>query len=258
MIFVAAGTKDGRELALSLVSAGFSVVVSVVSQYGRELLEKCGEGLIINDKPLDGDGLAVYMARQQIEVFVDASHPYAAGVSKNAMLACRRLNIPYIRYERPRAKTLYDKVHLVADYEEAAKCAVSLAKNIFLTTGSRNLKNFCTSPYLAGCTVTVRVLPSAEVIAECLELGLSPGNIVAMEGPFSQKLNEELFKKYNAGVIVSKNSGQTGGTDTKIAAAAALNLPVVIIDRPKLDYTNVATTFDEVLEFVVACLKRKF
>ena len=103
---------------------------------------------------------------------------------------------------------------------------------------------------MRNCVLTARVLPSAEVLAECARLGLSPKQIVAMQGPFSRKLNEELFRQYEAEVIVTKNGGQIGGADTKFAAAEALGLPVVLIERPAIEYAAVAGTFAEVLEFV--------
>ena len=63
------------------------------------------------------------------------------------------------------------------------------------------------------------------------------------------ELNRELFRKYGAEVIITKNSGTIGGTDTKFAAAAALNLPIVLIDRPKLNYPCITHDYAEVLAF---------
>ena len=98
--------------------------------------------------------------------------------------------------------------------------------------------------------MTVRVLPTAEVLAQCEALGLTPKQIVAMQGAFSTELNVALFKHACAEVIVTKNSGQIGGADTKLAAAKLLGLPVVMINRPKLAYPNIAATFDDVLKFL--------
>ena len=53
MIFVAAGTRDGRDLTQLLVKKGYEVTASVVSSYGEKLLEACGKRLAINDEPLD-------------------------------------------------------------------------------------------------------------------------------------------------------------------------------------------------------------
>ena len=248
MIFVIAGTEDGRELAGFLLKNGFEVTASVVSSYGKILLERY-EGIKINDRKLDENELVEFLSTANIKVLVDASHPYAVNVSQNAMSACHKVNIPYIRYERKTIPLTYDRIYHVDDYESAAVKAAELGHNIFLTTGSRNLKVFVNSPALKDCNLIARILPTAEVLSQCEELGLTPKNIVAMQGPFSTELNIELFKHYNADVIVSKDSGQIGGVDTKLTAAEKLNLPVVLIDRPKINYDNVVSTFEEVIDF---------
>ncbi|HCB92774.1 MAG TPA: precorrin-6A reductase [Selenomonas sp.] len=249
MIFVAAGTQDGRQLAGCLLEHGLSVTASVVSSYGEQLL-KSYKGIKINDRPLDEDGLTEYLKNEHVTIFVDASHPYAENVSKNGIAACSRIGIPYIRYERESTPITYEKVHYVPDSKAAAKKAAELGSRIFLTTGSRNLEVFAKSEYLKDCTLTVRVLPTSEVLALCEKLGFTPKQIIAMQGPFSQTLNEAMFKQYDAQVIVTKNSGTIGGADTKFAAAEALGLPIVLIDRPKVTYGQVARSFEDVLAFI--------
>ena len=250
MIFVLAGTQDGREIVRLLLEQGHDVAASVVSSYGGELLaHACGQRCLINDKPLDEAALKDYLQEHDIRLLVDASHPYAANVSRNAIAVCQALSIPYIRYERDLSKLDYDRITVVHSYEEAAQAAAALGKKIFLTTGSRNLDKFVHSPDLKNCELTARVLPTAEVIGLCESLGLDAGHIVALQGPFSMELNRELFRKYGAEVIITKNSGTIGGTDTKFAAAAELNLPIVLIDRPKLNYPCITHDYAEVLAF---------
>ena len=250
MIFVLAGTQDGREIVRLLLEQGHDVAASVVSSYGGELLaHACGQRCLINDKPLDEAALKDYLQEHDIRLLVDASHPYAANVSRNAIAVCQALSIPYIRYERDLSKLDYDRITVVHSYEEAAQAAAALGTKIFLTTGSRNLDKFVHSPDLKDCELTARVLPTAEVIGLCESLGLDAGHIVALQGPFSQELNRELFRKYGAEVIITKNSGTIGGTDTKFAAAVELNLPIVLIDRPKLNYPCITHDYAEVLAF---------
>ncbi len=258
MIFVAAGTQDGRELAGFLLGNGYEVTASVVTRYGGELLEEYkNRGMIVNQEPLDEAALEGYIRQHEIGLFVDASHPYAANVSENAMLACRQQGIPYVRYERAESSITYQKAYLVKDYAEAATMAAKLGKNIFVTTGSRNLKALAEAPQLRNCTLTVRVLPEPEVLRECMVVGFQPKHIIAMQGPFSKELNIELYKKYKAEVILTKNSGQIGGTDTKFAAAMELGLPVVLINRPPIQYDHLAHSFNEVLAFVRKALDGK-
>lgn len=246
-IFLIAGTEDGRKLAGFLLSRGFDVTASVVSDYGRKLLETCA-GIKINDKPLDRDELEKILREGNFSCLVDASHPYAQNISTNAINAAQSAQIPYIRYERAEVLLTYEKIFHVDSYEAAASKASELGKNIFITTGSRNLKILV--DLLKDCNLTVRVLPTAEVMAQCEALGLTPKQIIAMQGAFSTDLNVELFKHAGAEVIITKNSGQIGGADTKLAAAELLNLPVVMIDRPKIFYPNKVENFDLVLKFL--------
>ena len=251
MIFVAAGTQDGRELVDTLLDSGCEVAASVVSHYGEQLL---GGGrkprLLINDKPLSSEAMQEYFREHGVTLCIDASHPYAVNVSENAMAVCRALGVPYLRFERDLTALDYERIIIVHSYEEAAAEAAHCGRHIFLTTGSRNLKAFLESPSVKGCEVTARVLPTAKVIALCERQGLTPGQIVAMQGPFSTELNAAMFRHYEADVIVTKNSGTLGGTDTKLQAAARLGLPVVLIDRPQLAYEHIARSFSEVLKFV--------
>lgn len=247
-IFVMAGTEDGRKLAEFLSNNGCEVTASVVSDYGKKLLEQY-ENISVNDKTLDAAALTEILTAGNFNALVDASHPYAVNASKTALDACNSINLPYVRFEREMGE--YERLsgcYHVADYEQAAIKAAELGKNIFLTTGSRNLKIFVER--LKNCNITARILPTAEVLAQCEKLGLTPKQIIAMQGPFSTEMNIEMFKHAQAEVIVTKDSGKIGGADTKIAAAQILNLPVVVIDRPKIFYPNVAATFDEVLNFL--------
>jgi len=249
MIFIAAGTQDGRELAGYILENGYAVTASVVSQYGQELLNRYS-GIKVNDRAMDEAGFIEYFTHNKVDCFVDASHPYAANISVNAMKACRECHVPYIRYERESSQLDYDKAYYVDSVEEAANKAGEIGKHVFLTTGSRSLPIFAKADSLKNCEIVCRILPETEVIREARELGFSPNNIIAMQGPFSKDLNKELFLKYNADVVVTKNSGTLGGADTKFAAVKELGLPLVIIDRPKIKYDNVTASFEMVLEFI--------
>lgn len=250
-IFLIAGTQDGRKLAEFLSRKSFDVMASVVSDYGRKLLENCA-GIKINNKPLDRDELEKILREENFNCLIDASHPYAKNISANAIDAAQAAQIVYIRYERAEVDFDYEKIFHVDSYEAAALKASELGKNIYLTTGSRNLKIFV--DLLKDCNLTARILPTAEVLTQCEELGLTPKQIVAMQGSFSTELNVELFRHADAEVIVTKNSGQIGGADTKLEAAKLLSLPVVMIDRPKINYPNLAKTFDDVLKLMAEIL----
>lgn len=249
MILVLAGTKDGRELIHILAQAGYKVLASVFSQYGGELIKL--ENVDIHIGPLDAEGLARLIVSSEIKFVVDASHPYAINVSQNAMQACALTNTHYIRYERPAdPMPLYAGLHVVDNYSMAIELAAVLGKVVFLTTGSRHLKLFKEAPSLQKHRLIARVLPEPSVLSECIAMGFLPGDIIAMQGPFSHELNIALFRERQAEVVVTKNSGQIGGSDTKITAAMALGLPLIVIDRPAINYEQVAYNFDSVIQFI--------
>ena len=246
MILVLAGTQDGRELAENLAQAGFQVMASVISSYGKDLINN--SQIIVNARPLDLKQLVDLIGSYQITAIVDASHPYAINVSLNAIEACRLVGIRYIRYERPIVSLpSYDKLHVVENYIMAAETAAAIGMVVFLTTGSRNLKAFKSAPQLAYHRLIARVLPEPTVLQECIHLGFKPSDIIAMQGPFSHELNVSLFKEYKAEVIVTKNSGNLGGSDTKITAAIELGLSIIVIDRPKIDYQTVVYNSSDVI-----------
>lgn len=251
MIFVLAGTRDGREIAAALADAAYPVIASVVSGYGRELVEMTRSTLEINDEPLNKDAMLALFQARRIRLVIDASHPYAVNVSQTAVTVCQSLGIAYLRYERPTAPLPpYDKLTVVPDYQAAVDATAMLGQTVFLTTGSRQLAVFKTAASLQNHRLIARVLPEAEVIAECRALGFLPRDIVAMQGPFSHALNIAIFREYQAEVVVTKNSGQVGGTDTKISAAMELGLSLVVIDRPNLSYGQCVHDLTGIMTYV--------
>ena len=250
MIMVIAGTSDGRSLVQRLAREGYPLIVSVTTEYGKNLMEQ--EGILINDIPLDETGFIHFLHCHAITCIVDASHPYAVNVSRNAGYAAGKMGNPYIRYERPPALLPeYDKLYVVHAYEEAADKAMKLGKNIFLTTGSHQLQVFRNKMIGNEYRLIARVLPQVQSIEDCLAAGFAPRDIIALQGPFSHEFNRAMFEAYAADVVIMKNSGHIGGTDTKITAGMAMNLSLVVIDRPPCHYGRVVESFADVMN----CLK---
>ena len=241
MIFLAAGTQDGRQIAEMLLQRGYKVTASVVSDYGRILLSQ-HQNLTIIERMLDEQALQEQLTESDVKIFIDASHPYAVNISQTAMKVCGRLGIYYIRYERPAiALPEYDKLYKADSFEKAAQKAFELGSNVFLTTGSRHLTEFTAMLKAKTQTLTVRVLPVAESLQACVNAGILPKNIIAMQGPFSIELNKAMYKQTGAEVVVMKNSGRLGGSDTKLAAAIEAGIYAVVIDRPQIKYKNIIT-----------------
>lgn len=249
MILVLAGTLDGREIAAGLSNAGYEVVASVVSDYGRVLAEQSGvkaQAAAMTELELEH-----YIRSEKVRLIVDATHPYAVNVSKNAAQAAEKAQIPCIRYERPTSDLPdYPKLLVATDMQEAARLAVGAGKIVFLTTGSHTLPVFRSAASATDCRLIARVLPQPDVILACLTAGFMPGDIVALQGPFSKELNMALFREFQADVMVTKNSGSVGGTDSKISAAMDLGMTVVVVQRPPLSGKQVFCSVPDLLEYL--------
>ncbi len=251
MIWVIAGTQDGREIALRLHEERKEpILVTVVSDYGQQLASHAG--LEVRVGRFNQSQMEALIREKEITLLVDASHPYAAVVSETARAAAANTDISYIRYERPEvALPEYDNLYHTANEQDAAELAGRLGERIFLTTGSKTLAVFAKAPALQGKQVWTRVLPSTEVMQSCLELGYSPKYIIAMQGPFTYDLNKAMYEATKAEVVVMKNSGLIGGSDTKLAAAIDCGLTVVVIDRPvSRGSWKQAANYEEIIQLI--------
>ncbi len=243
MILLLGGTSDARDIARGLRADGAEVLVTVVTGYGAEL---AAEDAAVRLGALDADALRELA--QHAEVVIDATHPFAAVVSQMAITVCAVLGVPYLRYERP-GSTLPDTVHVVESAEEAATLAVTLAGGgvLFLTVGSKTLPVYVATARAAGCPLIARVLPTADVLAATEALGLTPREVLAMQGPTTRELEVALLRHTRAAVLVTKESGPAGGVLEKLAAAAAVGIPAVVVGRPQVAYPRVVATVEGVV-----------
>ncbi len=230
MILVLAGTSEGRQATLALEKEGSEVMAATATAYGGELLEKDFHGEI-STRPLDLEAMTELIRRRGIRKIVDATHPFAEEVSNNAREACRLTGIEYERLEREVSNVETVRGVIKArDVEEAVQLASGHPGSIFLTVGSSKLEHYTRS--LNPERLIVRILPVLSSLEKCLELDIPPKNIIAMQGPFDQEINKLLFQRYEAALIISKDSGPAGGTAEKISAAQSLSIPIILISRP--------------------------
>lgn len=104
--------------------------------------------------------------------------------------------------------------------------------NILITTGSKELAPYTRIPdFAARCYV--RALPMMEALEKCQALGFRREHLILMQGPFSEEMNVAQLRYADAGYLVTKASGETGGFPEKCEAALALGVEVVCIGRPK-------------------------
>ena len=229
----------------------FNILATTTTTYGGILAKKAGADEVIS-RPLDADELVNLIQKKDVKILIDATHPFATQATLNAINASKNALIKYIRFERPSINYFnVEGIHLVDSFQKAGQVASAIIKNnekrVLHLAGVSTVKSILENVPLNR--LIVRVLPNTTSIGICQDLGISGENMVAMQGIFSKEYNQALMREYDVGVIITKESGETGGVPGKIDAALELGLEVVLISRPKIKELNknsVVNTIKEV------------
>ena len=238
------GTTEGRLLAESFAAAGEPVTVCVATEYGKEVMSP-NPLIEVHVGRLDEQEMEQFLKESKTEVVFDATHPYAVIVSKKLKQAAAALGIEYKRLERDITSHTSDaNVTYVKNIAEAVKILKASENRIFLTTGSKELKDFAE----LRDRLYVRVLPSIEALELCEQAGIEKSHIIAEQGPFTYEENLALLKRFDIGVLVTKASGRAGGYDEKIKAALAAGIPVITIERNDSAAENLASKTDIIVK----------
>jgi len=245
-LWVFSGTSDGNALANQLAQQGYPVVVSAATEYGGEVATQHCSGVSVWAGHQGVEAQKQALSQNQAKVIIDATHPYASLISEQLMGLSKSLNIPYLRYQRPSSFAANTGVECDST-EQAAEQAIKLGQRIFLTTGSKNLADFLKAPGADQREWFVRMTPEPEFIQRAIDLGVPRSHICAMQGPFSEAFNTALWRDLKIDCVITKDSGDAGGFNAKVAATQALNIPLLVIKRPKLEYPFITSTFDAVL-----------
>ena len=227
VIWLIGGTSEGRALIKAMADLDVELFISVATDYGAELVEP-QDNLTIMAERMDLAKMRTFLQNHQSACVIDATHPYAAIVTATVQEACACEGAKYVRLLRPVGEAGdYITVH---DFPEAVELLNQVEGNIFLTTGSKNLKDF-TAVEDYKERIALRVLPMENSLLSALEHGYKPANIVCMQGPFSKELNVAMFKKFRSKYVVTKDSGEVGGFAEKVEAANEAGAKLIVIGR---------------------------
>lgn len=230
-VIVFAGTTEGYEISRFLGENQIPVLACVATEYGSKSLKESST-LHVQAGRLDENEMKELFSREKPELVLDATHPYAAEVTRNIRKACEEAEVSYTRILRTGSGQ--QNAVYVKDTQEAAEYLKGTTGNVLLTTGSKELAAFTSVPdYKERLFARVLSLPS--VIESCQALGFEGRNLIAMQGPFSMELNQAMLAQYQCKYLVTKDSGKAGGFLEKIQAAEACGATVVIIGRPLVE-----------------------
>ncbi len=248
-VLLFAGTTEGRKIAEYCEEHGIEALVCVATEYGESLLPKSQRIQVLAGRA-DEEDMRHLMAGEAFELAVDATHPHAVQVTENIRAACRRAALPYVRLLRAGNAAAGDwdvqRVVSAADAGEAARYLSERPGKVFLATGSKELEAFASMDGFRD-RVYARILPLPDMIQKAARLGLSGSHIIAMQGPFSQEMNEAMFRQTEARYLVTKESGREGGFAEKMEAAMACGMTAVVIKRPVKEEGK---TFEEIVDIL--------
>ncbi|MFC5667146.1 cobalt-precorrin-6A reductase [Kitasatospora misakiensis] len=225
-LLILGGTTEARALAAALADASSSAGARVTSSLAGRVAEPRLPAGEVRIGGFGGpEGLADWLRAERVDAVVDATHPFAAVMSRNAAEAARATGVPLLALRRPGwAPVAGDRWHPVPSLAAAAELLPSLGRRILLTTGRQGIGAFA---HLDGLHFVARsVDPPEPPVPASLDVLLD-------RGPFTLDAERAVLREHRIEVVVTKDSGGAA-TAPKLTAARELGLPVVIVERPPL------------------------
>ena len=241
------GTSESVAIALLLAENKIPYVVSVTTATAKALYSA---NTHIEIGCMNPEQMQSFCERENIKAVVDASHPYAVEVSRQAIAVTSKLNIPYLRYERDNcdSSNTSDRSSIISlDFDELLTGNYLQQQRVLLTVGCKALPQF--KPWQDKATLYARVLPKPESLATALAAGFTSDRLITIRPPFSFALEKALWQQWNISLVITKASGKAGGEDIKRQVAADLKIPLIIITRPPIAYPQQTSNLLSILDF---------
>ncbi|MBC7906586.1 MAG: cobalt-precorrin-6A reductase [Rhodospirillaceae bacterium] len=229
-LLILGGTTEASRVAHALAGSGVDVITSLA---GRTANAAVLPGAMRVGGFGGVEGLSDYLTAHSIDRVMDATHPFAARISAHAAQACARLGVPRLMLVRPAwQQQPGDDWVQVADMTEAAQRVATLGRRAFLTVGIGEVAAFAHSPvWFLVRLIADQALPLADY------------RVITGKGPFDAQAEQDLMRVYGIDLLVTKASGGAA-TYGKIAAARALGIKVLMVQRPVLPDGEQADSVD--------------
>ncbi len=214
------GTTEASALATALAARGERAVLS----YAGRTEAPRAQAIPTRVGGFGGvEGLAEHIRREGVTHLVDATHPFAARISANAIAAAELTGVPILALTRPEwVEAPGDRWTRVGDTGEAVARLGTEPTRVFLALGRQTIGDFT---HAAQHFYLLRFVDAAE------PAGFPDHRLVVDRGPFTLAGELALLREHRIQIVVAKNAGGSGAR-AKLDAARELGLPVVMIDRP--------------------------
>jgi precorrin-6A/cobalt-precorrin-6A reductase len=239
-ILILGGTAEARALAGRLAPrADLAVTLSLAGRTASP----APQPVPVRSGGFGGpEGLADYLTGARIDALIDATHPYAAAISANAVRAAQRAGVAFLALQRPPWQRIAgDQWIEVADAAGAVTVLGNAARRVFVALGRNELAPFVQAPqhhYL------IRSVDPVDP-----PLCVPHAAYITGRGPFEEADERALMVEWRIELLVSKNSGGEASYG-KIAAARALGLPVIMLRRPAPPRAPGVATIGDVLAWL--------
>ncbi len=238
-LLILGGTAEASALARRVAELGLRAVFSYA---GRVARPDC-QPIPVRVGGFGGvAGLLGYIAANGVTHVIDATHPFAARMSRNAIAACAEAAVPLVALGRaPWIAETGDRWTHVSNMEDAVQALDIKRKRVFLAIGRTEIAGFRAQPqhhYLLRFVDAPDGPPA-----------LPDHRVIVARGPFDVENDLALLRDHGIEIVVSKNSGGSGAR-AKLVAARHLGLPVVMIDRPVLPARREVATVEEVIRWL--------
>lgn len=237
-VLLLGGTGEGKALAKALADANVPAIASLAGA------TRAPDPLPLPSRIGGFGGEAAfrdYLAENAITAVVDATHPFASRITERTCRICRQVDIPYLHLLRPEWVPVPGDRWQFIDSEEDAAALISPGQTVFLGTGRQTLAKFAN---LVGCRVICRQIDPPD--------GPFPfpgGEFLVGRPPFPVVDEIALFERLGVDWLVVKNAGGDASR-TKLTAARAKQIPVVMINRPPMPAAERVETVAAAMQWV--------
>lgn len=247
-LWLIGGTQESAHLAAAIAHATLPCTISVTTESARALYPPAPALRVWVGRLTPGD-LGEFLRLEQIVAVLDASHPYAVEISQIAIATARERQIPYLRYERPAVDTQLNVPSVIQldSFNTLIGGNYLHSSRVLLTVGYRPLQLF--RPWHDQSTLFARILPSAIALEAAIAAGFTPDRLICLRPPIAAELERALWRHWEISLVVTKASGIAGGEDVKRTVAAQTGIPLIVINRPAVEYPQQTSDLSAALKF---------